>query len=142
LLAGDGRDRAVEWRAVLERVDSQIYTHPEGWEDQARRQAERAIPILERTGDKRALARAWTLLAKSHVMRPGYSSMEQALEAAIEHARLADDRRREAEVLWWLGWCLFYGPTPVSEGIPRCEDILGSGAGSRRVEETMLGTLA
>ena len=55
--------------------------------------------------------------------------MVTALEHVAEHARLAGNRRRESEVLYFLGPATFWGPTPVSVGLPRAEAIVES-AGS------------
>jgi tetratricopeptide (TPR) repeat protein len=47
----------------------------------------------------------------------------------IEQARLAGDRKREQEILPLIGPSIFWGPTPVSEGLRRAEaltDALGN----------------
>jgi tetratricopeptide (TPR) repeat protein len=48
-----------------------------------------------------------------------------------EHARLAGNRRRESEALYFLGPATFWGPTPVSVGLPRAEAIV-EGAGTHK----------
>jgi tetratricopeptide (TPR) repeat protein len=52
--------------------------------------------------------------------------MVTALERVAEHARLAGNRRRESEVLFFVGPATFWGPTPVSIGLPRAEAIAES----------------
>jgi predicted ATPase len=45
----------------------------------------------------------------------------QAWESAATHARLAGDRHLYNEILTWIASSLWWGPTPASESISRCE---------------------
>ncbi|HEV3497609.1 MAG TPA: tetratricopeptide repeat protein, partial [Actinomycetes bacterium] len=67
---------------------------------------------------------------------------EDEFQRAVEHARAAGDRRVEAASLYALVQAAFWGPTPVGEGIRRCQEIRDHAEGSYRVEMAALHTLA
>jgi tetratricopeptide (TPR) repeat protein len=67
---------------------------------------------------------------------------EEALDEALTHARRAGDRRQEAEILSYLGFSAWAGPTPVPEAIERCKRMLDEQDGDRLVEAGVCRFLA
>ena len=52
----------LEAQAVILGLWVRLFTDPEGWAQEAQREATRAISIFERESDERGLAKAWSLL--------------------------------------------------------------------------------
>jgi tetratricopeptide (TPR) repeat protein len=67
---------------------------------------------------------------------------EEALERAIEHARRSGDERTEAQSLHLLVGAGFFGPSPVSEAIRRCEEILARLPEQKRIAASAARALA
>ena len=102
----------------------------------------RAIPILEEAGDDVGLARAWRLRGEMAGLAAHWGERAEALERAVEHARLAGDLREEATLVAFLAFSLYYGPTPVEEAIARCERFLEEVTGDRSLEAAIENVLA
>jgi class 3 adenylate cyclase/tetratricopeptide (TPR) repeat protein len=117
-------------------------TEPEGWGDQVLLEARRAIPVFEEVGDHGSLARTWRLVALVHGTACRGGEAAAAAEQAIEHARLADDRRQQARAATTYATAALHGPTPVVEAISRCERIVDSSYGDRQAEGLVLCALA
>ncbi len=122
---------------LLERL-----TRPTGWVQVAQEQAERAIAIFERTQDHVGLARAWRLLGTIHGTSLRYASAQQAVQHAVEEARLAGNRREETWSLPALALCALHGPEPVEQAISRCERLVEEASGDRRAQALILAVLA
>jgi class 3 adenylate cyclase/tetratricopeptide (TPR) repeat protein len=82
------------------------------------------LPILEESGDDVAVGRAWGLIVHGYLMLAQYGPMEAAAEGALEAARRAGDTRTEREVLFWLTGAQLFGPTPIDEGLAKCERVV------------------
>jgi tetratricopeptide (TPR) repeat protein len=119
-------DRALELRVRCELDEARITTDRSFTAEQALERGREAVRELEQIGDHEDLAAAWSLVAFAENLRGTWTGMVPALERVAEHARLAGNRRRENEVLFFLGPAIFWGPTPVSEGLPRAEAIVES----------------
>ena len=104
--------------------------------------AERAIAAFEAAGGDREFARALYVRAWISWLGCRAAEAEQALEAAIVHARRAGDDRAEASALHLLVGVALYGPMPVAEGRRRCEEILETHASKLRVTASALRALA
>ena len=112
------------------------------WEDQATAAARNAIALCGQAGDDVGLARAWRLLAwiKGKACRLEETAL--ALERAIECARSAGDVRQERRASTQYALTVVYGPTPVEEGLKRCDEISARVRGDRQAEAAMLCVLA
>ncbi len=140
---GDGPvDRRLAAYAVLERIRLRARTAPEGWSEEARREAERLIAVFQELGDDRGLAKAWSLLAETLWTWRQVASSEEAVQRAIELARRAGDEQEETEALGDFAVSAVQGPTPVPDAIRRCHDILAKAKGRRRLEGRVLLALA
>jgi predicted ATPase/class 3 adenylate cyclase len=141
LAAGDAR---LEARALIEREFHKIFAG--SMEAEATRTipevTARAIPILEDAGDDLGLARAWRLRSEVAVRASHWGARAEALERALEHARLAGDVREQATLVALLAVSLYFGPTPVEEAISRCESFLTEVTGARSLEAGVWSILA
>ncbi len=117
-------DRRIELRAELEAANVRLLRDPEGRADALLDIARRAIPTLEALGDDRALGRAYLLLG---YVRGGLhcqnAEWANAAERAIQHYRRSG--WSPSTCFGDLSAALFFGPTPVEEGVRRCEGLLG-----------------
>src|SRR5262249_970644 len=84
--------------------------------------------------DEEGLARAWRLMTYVELNRCRWAAAERAADEMIAHARRAGNDLMVTRVLPALAGTILRGPTPASEGIPRCEAILDEIAGDRRAE--------
>ncbi|HZQ66004.1 MAG TPA: adenylate/guanylate cyclase domain-containing protein [Gaiellaceae bacterium] len=110
----------------------------EQWEEQAHEAARDAIERCQEAGDDAGLARAWRLLGwiAGRAWRLGETA--DALQRAIECARRAGDVRQERRASTQYALTLVYGPTPIAEGLARCDEIVGRVQGDRQAEAAML----
>jgi tetratricopeptide (TPR) repeat protein len=66
----------------------------------------------------------------------------EAWDKAAEHARRAGDEDERSEILSWVASSIFFVPTPVPEGIRRCEEIRAEVSGNPGSEAWALRFLA
>jgi class 3 adenylate cyclase/tetratricopeptide (TPR) repeat protein len=116
-------DRALELRARCEVDHLLAGNDPSFTAEQVLERGRQAVRELEQIGDHDGLAAAWNLIAFGENLRGTWTGMVPALERVAEHARLAGNRRLESEALYFVGPATFWGPTPVSVGLPRAEAI-------------------
>jgi class 3 adenylate cyclase/tetratricopeptide (TPR) repeat protein len=119
-------DRALELRVRCDLDELRITIDSAFTAEEALERGGEAVRELEQSGDHQALAAAWNLVAFAENLRGTWTGMVAALEHVADHARLAGNRRRESEVLFFVGPAIFWGPTPVSIGLPRAEAIAES----------------
>jgi ATP/maltotriose-dependent transcriptional regulator MalT len=98
--------------------------------------------VLEGLGDHQGQARGWRLLGLDSYLRCRIGAAEEEFHRGMEHAELAGDERMEAALAYAGVQAAFWGPTPVADGIARCEEIRRRAEGSYRVELAALHTLA
>ena len=88
----------------------------------------RALPELRRVFDRNqddlGICRTLQLEAALQWNHARSAAAEDAWQRAAEYARSVNDRRQLTEILGWLASAALWGPTPVPEGIRRCEDYL------------------
>ena len=125
-------DDRVAMRARLERAYIESLLVPDR-ADTLLETATAAIPVLQRSGDDRALGRAWVAVA--HV-RGGfyceYGAMEDAAAQAVRCYRRSGWSTSKGADL--LGSALYWGPKPVAEAIVELETIFGFEEGDRATE--------
>jgi class 3 adenylate cyclase/tetratricopeptide (TPR) repeat protein len=135
--AGDAR---LEMRALIEREFFKVFTAQEVSSSVPEVTA-RAIPVLEEAGDHLGLARAWRLRGEVAVLAGHWGARVEALERALEHARLATDAREEATLVGLLAMALYFGPTPAEDAIARCTDLLAD-VSEHTIEAAIWSSLA
>jgi len=134
-------DERLEWRARLGRASVQMWMG--GSEEQSAAVAAQAVEAFGRLGDELGLASAWNLAALTRFWLGSAAVAEEAWRHAIGHARRAESMREEAQALSWLLIGTWIGPTPVEDGVRRCQAILERSP-TRQVEAIALleqGTL-
>jgi len=105
-------------------------------------QTRQAIATFAQFEDQRGLAKAWGLLAALGFLRCRIAEAEAAAGQAVTHARLAGDDPAESWARGLLAQSAFWGPVPATEGIRRCQELLGQAGGNRRSELTALQSMA
>ena len=121
---------------IIGRVD------PDAFVTEAEAIAREAIPLFEKLGDDRGLADSWELVALRLNQIGHPKEMTDAHEKAIEHARRAGDWQGELGNTAALAATLFWGATPVEEGIRRLEAMLDRVKGHRFTEARIIRFLA
>jgi len=132
----------LETTARLARLDLHYTTDPESSKERIVEQVEQAIAVLEEASAHDGLARAWRLLTHIHWTAGSNADAQVAALRTIENARLAGDRLMETRFLPSLAYIALYGPTPVSEAIALCEELLQKAGGDRRAEGLTLSALS
>lgn len=110
--------------------------------EESRRQAERALAVFDGTGDERGLSRVWRFFGAVAWDEGRLGDQERAIEQALRHARNTGDAREIGDILYDLSANLVRGPTPVEQGIRRCEEVLEETAGNRAIAGAMFHALA
>jgi ATP/maltotriose-dependent transcriptional regulator MalT len=103
--------------------------------------ADTAIPLLEKLGDDHGLSRAWWLKSEVHVNACRWATRAENIERALEYARRAGDVGEQAALSALLAQALHYGPTPVSEAIRRCEEMLATVTPDRALQAGLHSTM-
>src|SRR6185503_10235509 len=89
---------------------------------------------FEEWNDDLGLAEGGSLVGMIHFWQGTAAASETDLERALGHAKLAGDRRVEAEILRMLALAIDQGPTPSEDGIRRLSAVLEQSHGDRKVE--------
>ena len=135
-------DRRSELRATIELQWRRSYVEPESAAEDDRQVAESVIPQLEEIDDHHGLAKAWWLLSESHAIASRWGARTAALERAILHARQLPDEGLLHVLVVQYAQALYYGPTPVAEGVRRCTELLAEAPGTPTFEAGLATTLA
>ena len=116
-------NREIALRARIERSHIHLFTDREADPADLLELAQRAIPVFAEAGDERSLGRAWRQVGYvSGTMQGRCAEWLTAAEQAVVHYRRAG--WSSSGCLAEVSAALFYGPTPVSDGIERCEALL------------------
>jgi class 3 adenylate cyclase/tetratricopeptide (TPR) repeat protein len=131
-------DSGLRAHAVILNLWIRLFTDPEGWADEAEKEATRAAAAFEDLGDARGLTKAWSLLALVHILRCRFGPAEHAWREAAAHANRSGDRRDELESLAWVPLMIWAGPTEAEAGIARCNEIREHVGGDRKAVASTL----
>jgi DNA-binding SARP family transcriptional activator len=116
-------NRRAELRACVELAYLRLFREPEGGAEELLSLTAKAMPVLERAGDDRALGVIWDMLAWVHGgLHCHYRESAEAAERAIEYYARA--RWPLTPCLQELAVSLYFGPLPVAEAIRRCSVLL------------------
>jgi predicted ATPase/class 3 adenylate cyclase len=137
-VAADARDESAESRVLVQQQFLGLLHVTEGASEGAARAIERVIPVFERGDDHRGLCSARRLEAWVHWNEAQAAAAAEAWEQAAAHASRAGDEHARAEILTWIASSLCFGPTPVDEGIRRCEEIRSEVSGQLESEALTL----
>ena len=135
-------DELLATNAALVGLYLKYTLDPEGLSELVIRETEAAIATLEAASDHKGLVRAWRLLGWVHGTACHYGAAERAVERAVNHARLAGDRRGESRNLMSLALSALGGPMPVEDAIVVGRRIAAEIGDDRRAEGVVLCSLA
>jgi class 3 adenylate cyclase/predicted ATPase len=135
-------DERLEAHAIVERLFLRIQVDTEKAITEARELSEQLRRSFEANQDARGLCKVWRLGALVHWLEGRCLEADAAWEQAAAYAREAGDERERAEILVWVASSAFYGPTPVEQGIRRCEAISDDVHDDRRSAAATLYPLA
>jgi class 3 adenylate cyclase/tetratricopeptide (TPR) repeat protein len=136
-------DRTREWRARLDLsfLLAQFNPGPTSMDDLLR-EAREATSAFQELGDERGLARAWLSQAQTLYWLGEYRAATAAAERAVSVAEQVGDWHEQAWGLRLLASSLHEGPTPASEAIQRCEEILAMAGDDRSLAAVVQRKLA
>lgn len=100
------------------------------------------IAGLEEDGDHSGLARAWRLLTFAHWTANQYGRAADAADRMIWHATKAGDDLTARRYAGSLAMSALFGPTPVSEAIAYCDNVLAMVSDDRKATAITEVTLA
>ena len=132
-----GDDRLRAHAAILE-LWIRLFTNPEGWAEEAEREASAALDTFRDLEDELGLTRAWSLLGLVHITKARYGPAERAWQEAAAHARLAGDRRAELEAFSWILASVWAGPHDAEAGLERCAEVIERAGGDPKATSTAL----
>jgi len=127
-------ERSIELRAGIGLLNLRTQTDTEIAMAEVASTAERALREFEGLGDERGLAAAWWLVHWSRFRSGHYALSLEAAERAVEHARRAGHRREELRALGAIAMAMKWGPTPVVEGLRRCDELVERAGGAQLVQ--------
>ncbi len=129
-------DEIAIWRVTIARLGLRIWTGSVAVDEMVAL-AEAAAAACGQLGDELGLARSFHLLGLFRMWRGASADADAAYQQALLHARSADARREESVTLQWTLINAWFGPTPASEGLRRCRDVLQQPS-ARLVEATAM----
>ena len=122
-LAAAADDECADAHALVQQQFLQLLRVADGGMEEAARAVETVVPVFAECGDEHGLCNARRLEAWLHWNEAHAAAAADAWERAAIHASLAGDEHARVEILTWIASALWFGPTPVAEGIRRCEQI-------------------
>jgi class 3 adenylate cyclase/tetratricopeptide (TPR) repeat protein len=134
--ASRARDVGAGTVGDLARLRLHLAVNPSIDLSEVEQKAQQAASLLEDLDDNSGAALAWWLIEVVNFSRCRIEVARHAVEQAIAHARSAG--RVDHVYEGALVSALLYGPTPVSEAIPRAEQILLEVRGSPTQEALIL----
>ena len=104
------------------------------------------VRVFREAEDDAGLSGALQLRAWVHWIEAQAGAACEAWEQAAVHAHRAGAEHERVDILGWVASSLLYGPTPVAEGIRRCElirkDVSGNLAAAALVLQPLAGLYA
>ena len=141
-LATSAEDDRADSHAAVQQQFLQLLRVADRSTEEAAQAVEIVIPVFERYGDDHGLSRARRLQAWLHWNAARADAAADAWELAAAHARRAGDEEERSDILNWVASAMFFGPTPVPEGIRRCDEIRAEVSGNLGAEAWTIRSLA
>jgi class 3 adenylate cyclase/tetratricopeptide (TPR) repeat protein len=116
-------DRRTEWRAVASEAWWRLNVDEIIDIEEVERRTRAAIAELEALGDDVGLSYAWRAWSDIRNLYGEGAKWIEGMARAFEHARRSESRQQQYLCLHILGGAMYFGPTPVGEGIARLEAI-------------------
>jgi class 3 adenylate cyclase/DNA-binding SARP family transcriptional activator len=124
--------------ARVDLAQIRIWMDPEGAADNARREADQAMPVFQQAADNLGLAKALMVGGIRDNVLARYAPFRESYERVLEHLRTAGDRVWVTWVLGLIADAVTWGPTPIPEAIPRLQDIVGESGGNPELRARVL----
>ena len=135
-------DRVLESTARIQELELRYTVDPEDVEPIVVGEVDALLPELEAVEAHDGLARAWRLIGFVREMGLQWGAAEEAAQRTLQYARLAGNKLVVARATVTLGFCALSGPTPVSEAIDRCRELLDDVGGDRKAEALLDASLS
>jgi class 3 adenylate cyclase/DNA-binding winged helix-turn-helix (wHTH) protein len=103
---------------------------------------QQVVPVFERSGDDYGLCQAFRVQAWLHWIEAEAEAAAGAWERAAAYAQRAGAEHDRTEILHWVASSHFLGPTPVPDGIRRCEAIRREVSGNLAAVAHVLQSIA
>ena len=122
--------RAEEYRPLeqiigLERARICMFTGPDPVSLRTIRvEAERALEVLDESGDEAGSALGCYVLGHVHMLLGEIREMEKAARRGLDHAIRSGEPREEAAARLWVALALVLGETPVLGCVRACEELV------------------
>jgi class 3 adenylate cyclase len=116
-------DERLLARLALVRIEAQIQADPTATMRDALEIAEWALAELERLGDEEGAIWALRLVGNFKAWLGSSADAAVIWARALERAEVTSPRLAD-EVRTWMAYEAWWGPTPVGEGIERCDDFV------------------
>jgi tetratricopeptide (TPR) repeat protein len=129
-------DRAIEWRAGLQRADILARTSDTATAE-LQSTIDRAIEVFTELGDEWGLSRAWSLAGWLRFNAGQAGDARTARLRAASYDKAIDDASHEMWNLVGLVNCAVYGPMPVEEALALCQENLDHVKGHRSHEAAL-----
>jgi class 3 adenylate cyclase len=126
------QDERLLARCRLTRLEAQVQGDQSATIQDAIETAREQLEVLERLGDEEGAVWALRQLAAFTAWLGKTDEALRLNEQALVRARGVSPRQ-VADVQRWILWQMWWGPTPVEEGIRRCEEVMAVST-SKRLE--------
>jgi class 3 adenylate cyclase len=140
--AGAARDECAGARVLVQQEFLRLQRGEATGTAEGAAVVEQVVPVFERDGDDYGLCQAFRLQAWLHWIEAQAEAAADAWEQAAAHAHRAGAEHARTEIFRWVAGSLFLGPTPVTDGIRRCEAIRREAAGNMAAAADVLQSLA
>ncbi len=141
-IARENTDETLALTIEMDRLYLHYLTGTAGSDDEVLATTMRAIDQLAAAGADDGLARAYRLRGSVELTAGRWAATEEAAALLIEHAGRAGNALMRTRSLPNLANLAIYAPTPVSEGLRRCEELLPQVASDRRASAVVLRAAA
>jgi class 3 adenylate cyclase len=122
-LAQEVGDEHAEWLGRVWLTLVQALRDPEGAAERMLEEGQAAVAAREAAADHEVLAVAWGRVAAGHSWRGDTGEYLRAHERALAHARQADSRALEVNLMVMRAPDFIWGPGRVDEGLRYAEEI-------------------
>jgi predicted ATPase/class 3 adenylate cyclase len=131
-------DQTLGALARLEHLAVEFYRSEGGNVDDAVGDARKLLEVFDRAGDHGGMARGWRFLTLAYGTAGMLAEASQAAEQYGRHASLAGDDRLAARGASAFATVALHGPTPVTEVIETCSELLGNVSADRTSQAVIL----
>jgi DNA-binding SARP family transcriptional activator/class 3 adenylate cyclase/tetratricopeptide (TPR) repeat protein len=117
--------RPLEQIIGLERARICMFTGPDPVSLRTIRvEAERALEVLDESGDEAGSALGCYVLGHVHMLLGELREMEKMARRGLDHAIRSGEPREEAAARLWVALALVLGETPVLDCVRACEELV------------------